>query len=317
LVSKCKTKEWPEGLAYLVVRELNKRYRPRDIVSRVEMRQKLNQVKMKKGSDPAVLFETLAAIEDQFDGFGMIDEADLIAIVLDVAPDDFQAVLTAEQRIRGKELTLYDLEVVMTQHYRQTNRGRSTRRDEGGEVLLSAVNITCYSCGKSGHMANKCPNREKGVKHDSNQGKRTEKKCLNCNIKGHLAKDCWFKDANKDKRPAGFKVKISSKNNEQAAAAVDTNNNDTRQEYLLGVLDKDDVINDPNLWIADTAATIHMTPYRTGVTNLRKINNAGTITMGNGTQEEITEVGDVLGIVHQGDEGKRVRLQDITALKNG
>jgi hypothetical protein len=28
---------------------------------------------MKKGSDPAILFETLAAIEDQYDGIGDIE----------------------------------------------------------------------------------------------------------------------------------------------------------------------------------------------------------------------------------------------------
>jgi hypothetical protein len=65
LVSKAKTKEWPEGLAYLVAQELNKKFKPNNIISKVEMRQKLKQVSMKKGSDPAILFETLAAIEDQ------------------------------------------------------------------------------------------------------------------------------------------------------------------------------------------------------------------------------------------------------------
>jgi hypothetical protein len=46
-----------------------------------------------------------------------IDESDLIAIVLDVAINEYQAVLTAEQRRRGNELTLYDLKNVMFQHY--------------------------------------------------------------------------------------------------------------------------------------------------------------------------------------------------------
>jgi hypothetical protein len=33
LVRKAKTNEWPDGLAYFVVRELNKKYKPRDILS--------------------------------------------------------------------------------------------------------------------------------------------------------------------------------------------------------------------------------------------------------------------------------------------
>jgi hypothetical protein len=37
LVSKVKTKEWPEGLAYLVAPELNKKFKPKDIISKVEM----------------------------------------------------------------------------------------------------------------------------------------------------------------------------------------------------------------------------------------------------------------------------------------
>jgi spore maturation protein CgeB len=64
LVSKSKTKEMPDRLAYLLVRKLSKKYKPRDILSHVKMRQRLNQVQMKRGSDPAILFETLAAIKD-------------------------------------------------------------------------------------------------------------------------------------------------------------------------------------------------------------------------------------------------------------
>jgi hypothetical protein len=39
LVSKAKTKEWPEGLAYLVAQELNKKFKPNNIISKIEMRQ--------------------------------------------------------------------------------------------------------------------------------------------------------------------------------------------------------------------------------------------------------------------------------------
>jgi hypothetical protein len=55
------------------------------MMSKVELRQQLNKVVMKKGSDPAVLFENLATIEDTYGG--NVDEAELIAIVLDAATD--------------------------------------------------------------------------------------------------------------------------------------------------------------------------------------------------------------------------------------
>jgi hypothetical protein len=57
------TKSWPDGKAYLVVRELMKRYRPLDTVSKIEMRQQLSKIKMKKGMYPTVIFESLTAIQ--------------------------------------------------------------------------------------------------------------------------------------------------------------------------------------------------------------------------------------------------------------
>jgi hypothetical protein len=83
------------------------------------MRQRLNQVVMKKGSDPAELFETLSSIEDRYGGVGNLEETDLIAIVLDVATEEYHAILTSEQSHKGNSLTLSDLEDVMCQHDRQ------------------------------------------------------------------------------------------------------------------------------------------------------------------------------------------------------
>jgi hypothetical protein len=121
---------------------------------------------------------------------------------------------------------------------------------------------------------------------------------------------------NKDKRPLGFVVKSNKdESGEKAAAMIDDVNN--LQEYLLGTMDNSDVINNQNLWIADLAATVHMTPYRNGLKNIKKVDNIGTITMGNGTKERITEVADVLGTISVRNKMKRVRIQDVTILKNG
>jgi hypothetical protein len=51
------TENWSDGEAHLVVRELYKKYRPLDTVSKVEMRQHLSRVKVKKGVNPSELFE--------------------------------------------------------------------------------------------------------------------------------------------------------------------------------------------------------------------------------------------------------------------
>jgi hypothetical protein len=89
-------------------------------------------------------------------------------------------------------------------------------------------------------MANKCPER------DGNKTKRTFKKCINCKKKGHLSKDCWFKEANKDKSPAGFKTKEQSNDsNEEAAVCVDRNMD--IQEYLLGTIELGEIILDPTI----------------------------------------------------------------------
>jgi hypothetical protein len=89
------------------------------------------------------------------------------------------------------------------------------------------------------------------------------------------------------------------------------------QEYLLGTLDNSDMINDQDLWIADSAATVHMTLHQNRLKNIKKVNNIGTITIGNGTKEQITEVADVIGTISVKNEAKRVGIQDVTILKNG
>ncbi len=123
LVYKAKSTNWPGGLAHLVVAALAKKYQPQHTtITRIEQRQKLNKIKMKKNEDPAKLFEQISQIENKYrynTAAFTIDEADLIAVVLDAAPKEYQAVLTAEQRRQGVTLTIADLEITMNQHWRQ------------------------------------------------------------------------------------------------------------------------------------------------------------------------------------------------------
>jgi hypothetical protein len=98
LVHKAMTAEWPTGLAHLAVAAMFKKHRPQDAITKVELRQALNNIKMKKGKDPATPFEQICSIENKCNtATKKIDEDDLIAVVLDAAPSECQALLTSEQ----------------------------------------------------------------------------------------------------------------------------------------------------------------------------------------------------------------------------
>jgi hypothetical protein len=57
LVYKAQTEEWPGGLAHLVIAALEAKYMPDDVITKVELRQMMSKVKMKKDEEPSVLFE--------------------------------------------------------------------------------------------------------------------------------------------------------------------------------------------------------------------------------------------------------------------
>jgi hypothetical protein len=66
LIYMARTTDWPNGLAWMVMKELNKKYFPKDLVSKNELRRAVNAVSMKKEDDPAILFEQISAIENKF-----------------------------------------------------------------------------------------------------------------------------------------------------------------------------------------------------------------------------------------------------------
>jgi len=54
-------------------------------------------------------------------------------------------------------------------------------------------------------------------------------------------------------------------------------------------------LNDPNIWIGDTAAAVHMTPYSVGMIQQEGNGNQQGITVGNGTQEKTVMQGTIKG----------------------
>jgi len=148
LIYKSMTNEWSSVLAYKFTEELMAKYQPQDTITRVEIRQMLNRVSMKKDEDH---LNKLAASGTGIARQPTIHDGDLIAVVLDAAPKEYQSILTAEQRFKGSNLMLSDLESAMNQHWRQIGHAKSDNNNDDNELNLTAFGVTCFVCHKKGH----------------------------------------------------------------------------------------------------------------------------------------------------------------------
>jgi hypothetical protein len=91
-------------------------------------------IKMRKGNNPALMFEQVSSIQKS--------KRDLIAIVLAAVPMEYQSCLTNLQNRKGKELKLIDIEVLMNQYYRSLVSMRSVNKENSrDEVLLSVFTV--------------------------------------------------------------------------------------------------------------------------------------------------------------------------------
>jgi hypothetical protein len=57
------------------------------------------------------------------------------------------------------------------------------------------------------------------------------------------------------------------------------------------------LLNDPNIWIRDTAARVHISPYKHGMIPETKSEKHGSITIGNRISDKMVMYGDIVGTV--------------------
>jgi hypothetical protein len=119
-------------------------------------------------------------------------------------------------------------------------------------------------------------------------------------------------------RPSGYRLPTESGN-----SAVDRKSTGNNIEYLLCALtfpiNDSKLLLDPNIWIADTAASVHMTTHQQGQIDIRTATNDATITMGNSNSELVTVIGTLPGTVcdQYGNKLNKVAIDNTSYLPNG
>jgi hypothetical protein len=87
------------------------------------------------------------------------------------------------------------------------------------------------------------------------------------------------------------------------------------REYLLRSMDNNP-LNNPEIWIANTAAPVHMTSYTNYLENVRVV-EPESITTGNGSAKIINKIADVVGTINNNGTVVKIRITDVTILNNG
>jgi hypothetical protein len=79
-------------------------------------------------------------IQNHFLGPGdRLPKDEIIAIILDVASEEYRPILSVERRMKGEDLTVEDLERAMCEEYRQLNRACNKKVEDNSETLTVAI----------------------------------------------------------------------------------------------------------------------------------------------------------------------------------
>jgi hypothetical protein len=103
----------------------------------------------------------------------------------------------------------------------------------------------------------------------------------------------WMLPSYANKRPAWFKPRENG--TETGATAKDSG---SQVKYLLMAMEfptDQKFLDNPNVWIGDTGASVHMTPHRSGMHDVKAAKLVDTITMANGSSENAAVIGSIAG----------------------
>jgi hypothetical protein len=195
------TTEYPQGIAWKIVKDLFRIFQPRDIMSEVYMKRCLDALTWKPDESPDAFDSKVISIRNECTDER--DERTELACLISKAPEIYQAAISTEARrfVRdGSVIEYSDALDVCRDIYCQVHglSGLVPTKDKEKEVQLYTQEkgeITCYKCLQKGHPVTKC----------TNDPSADAKKCTECGLWGHDESKCWEKEENANRRPQGWK----------------------------------------------------------------------------------------------------------------
>jgi hypothetical protein len=133
----------------------------------------------------------------------------------------------------------------------------------------------------------------RGRGNGGNKNYKLKGNCNNCGKQGHAEATCWMLPSNASKRPAWFKPREDG--TETGATSKETGN---KVEYLLMAMElptDQKFLDNPDVWIGDMGASVHMTPHRSsGMHDVKAAKIVDAIPMANGSSEHATVIGSIV-----------------------
>jgi hypothetical protein len=163
---------------------------------------------------------------------------------------------------------------------------KKTNDDEEDELNLAAVG-----------------DKNNNNKNNNNNNHKNEDKCPHCGRTGLNPDKCWMLDKNASKRPDWFDPEKYCKKKTRGdgeIGAVGQGDYNGGPELLLSALSSlSELLQDPNIWIADMAATCDLTSYDMGAFNERKtIGDNGGVVFGDGKTNKTEKVFNLRAFFH-------------------
>ena len=320
IVKGSKTKDLSDGDARAAWKKLNSKFESTRAPNRLLLKEKFTNSRLKSArSDPDVWITQLEDLQVQINNAreNSITEDDLMEHILGNLPSVYDIeVHTLRKRLDDLHdpLTLEELREELCLKFEMMNRrgklGLSQTPNEEHALFAGGFKGKCNNCGKIGHRARDCrdKNGNKG-KQENNGGSNNQNnneadknvECFYCKRKGHRISNC-YKLKQKEQANVGVEGANGRGQNQRSS-----DERSTTSEVGLGVLDyqleevgllKMDA-GTKHLFIADSGASCHLTGSMEGMVDCQKIHEC--VTVGNGKTVQATMIGIKKGCIRMPD----------------